>query len=442
MDNRNGKRMMAAAGRYAWCRFALNYCMYGDTLSERTEKAEGLERFQKQLHQLMGQFLEGTVEAAEIDALRSQIIQETEIVTAYTDRFQIYEYVMNRLEKRFQDSLPVYDDNQIVDEILGFIVSAQETALQNERIKQVLEQLPLRFTRAKFCALISQALSIYEGTEKKSLRQVIELLRAEALLSYPEGTEESYLELWKMVKKLGSADYRKITEEQFQELKDCLVLAEEKLSLLSSDCLTMIDLINDLYVITLTRKDTLMDSREEGVLTDILTLVYQGLDKGETIFQDELEERLVEMEGWQERYYEQWTRFDLPAPEEFPQDAEGAADYQLLRKIDLLLSTSSFMSLEEEEAAPEGDILLSRKAVEEECAPFLQELEESWKGMPKPVMRAIMARLLAVLPMFFTTSDEIREFVGGCLASCTDLPEKCASIELIHEIMENENAFV
>ena len=42
MDNRNGKRMMAAACRYASCRFALNYCMYGDMLSDRNEDSDSL----------------------------------------------------------------------------------------------------------------------------------------------------------------------------------------------------------------------------------------------------------------------------------------------------------------------------------------------------------------------------------------------------------------
>ena len=95
-----------------------------------------------------------------------------------------------------------------------------------------------------------------------------------------------------------------------------------------------------------------------------------------------------------------------------------------------------------EVAETSEEILLSRKEVEERCEPFLDDLEGSWKRMPECVMRSVMAKLLAVLPMFFTSSDEIREFIGGCLSACTDLPEKTASIQLIHELMESEDAFV
>ncbi len=78
--------------------------------------------------------------------------------------------MLNRLEGRFKESLPVYEDSQVIDAIMGYIVSAKETAIQNERIKSVLEQLPLRFTKAKFSAIVSQALSIYEGTDQEELK--------------------------------------------------------------------------------------------------------------------------------------------------------------------------------------------------------------------------------------------------------------------------------
>ena len=190
MENRNGKRMMAAACRYASCRFALNYCMYGDMLSDRNDDSDSLKTFQKSFHQLMGEYLNNRCDIEKIDELRNQIIRETEAASAYLDCFRIYEYVLNRLEGRFKESLPVYEDSQVIDAIMGYIVSAKETAIQNERIKSVLEQLPLRFTKAKFSAIVSQALSIYEGTDQKSLKQVLKMLRSESMLDLPENMQE------------------------------------------------------------------------------------------------------------------------------------------------------------------------------------------------------------------------------------------------------------
>ena len=179
-----------------------------------------------------------------------------------------------------------------------------------------------------------------------------------------------------------------------------------------------------------------MDSQEEELIRSILSAVYRKLGGEET--EAGQEDLLVQMEGRQERYYEQWSRYEAADPEEIAGEGALAQDQDVLRRVGLLLSTSSFMSLdpeEEKEEVEEENILLSRKAVEELCQPFFQELEEAWKNLPKCVVRSIMAKLLAVLPMFFTTSDDIREFISGCLSACSDLSEKSDSIELIQSIM-------
>lgn len=444
MDSRNGKRMMAAACRYAYCRFALNYYMYGETLEGKPDQSQIQKSFQEQFYTLTGQLLKDQYPVEETDRLRNEIIKEMEMITAYIDSFRIYEYVLNRIEGRFKENGPaVYDEGETVDQIMQFIVSAKEPSQRNQRIKEILEQLPLRFTRSRFFAIASQALSIYEGTDKRSLEQVLYLLRSEAMLSLPDHMEEGHEELVSLLEEFRQADYRSLTATEFSRLSQCLTLAEEKLSALSSDCMMMIDLVNDFYVICLTRQETLMDSQEEELIRSIISAVYRKLGGEET--EAGQEDLLVQMEGRQERYYEQWSRYEAADPEEIAGEGALAQDQDVLRRVGLLLSTSSFMSLdpeEEKEEVEEENILLSRKAVEELCQPFFQELEEAWKNLPKCVVRSIMAKLLAVLPMFFTTSDDIREFISGCLSACSDLSEKSASIELIQSIMEREDALV
>ncbi len=446
MDKHNKKRIMSTACRYAACRFALNYCMYGDTFFSRNEEAGSLDAFQERFHPLVGALLsDHTAALEEVDALRREIICDTEVIFAFLSCLQIYEYVLNRLEGRFQESAVDGSEEQIVDEIMRYIVSGEDTAAQNQRIKAVLGQLPMRFTKAKFSSLILQSLSVYEGTGRQSLEQLIPMLRTEAMLDLPEDMQGRQPKLWAMMEKLRRADYAHLTKERFDALQECMCQAEETLSALSSDSMMMIDLVNDLYVIGLTRKDALMDSREEELICEIIGLVYRSIDKKEPVSQRELEEKLVQMEGRQEHYYAQWSRFDLSGLDHADAVETGREECEILRRLDMLLSTSSFMSLEEEtEAGTEHgeDILLSRKAVEEMCAPFLSELEESWKNMPRPVVRAVMARLLTVLPQFFRTSDEVREFIGGCLSACTDPSEKAISIELIRKMMESEDAFI
>ena len=100
------------------------------------------------------------------------------------------------------------------------------------------------------------------------------------------------------------------------------------------------------------------------------------------------------------------------------------------------------MSLNPEDEIKETGILLSRRAVEEMCGQLSDELADSWKAMPKRMVRGIMARLLGCIPMFFQHTDELREFIRDSLASCTDSAEKAACVASIAEMMEEEDALV
>ena len=71
---------MAAACRYASCRFALNYCMYGDMLSDRNEDSDSLKAFQKSFHQLMGEYLNNRCDIKKIDELISAKEKELDTI--------------------------------------------------------------------------------------------------------------------------------------------------------------------------------------------------------------------------------------------------------------------------------------------------------------------------------------------------------------------------
>lgn len=443
MAHQDEKRMMAAACRYAYSRFVLNYDLFYETAFSEGEKAsEKLMRFREKFQGICGRFLGREPFLEELSRLREGLLQEMEILTAYVDYFEVFEYVINRLEKRFSDEKPLLvNEEELVDEIMGYLVTGQDTAWQSEQIRAILGQLPIRFTKAKFFSILSHALSIYEGTGRESLRQVVDMLRREALLSIPEDMAEGHKTLQDLLIPFQKADFKTLSREEFQNLQNGLSLAQEILYSETSDGMMMVDLVNDLYVIGLTRGETLMDSQEEGLYRTILTKVHCSVMGEEEVSEEEMGQLWKQMEGRQERYYQQWSRYEMKDLELDLNIQKDSPYYDSLRKAELLLSTSSFMSLEEEQE-PAEEILLSRKAVEEMCDQLSGDLEKAWKTMPKQVVHALMARLLSRLPMFFTHSDELREFIGGCLSSCTDVAELASSAELIREIMESDNALV
>ena len=85
---------------------------------------------------------------------------------------------------------------------------------------------------------------------------------------------------------------------------------------------------------------------------------------------------------------------------------------------------------------------VTKELLERELHKFFGELENLWKGMPKAVVRATMARMLSNLPICFNSVPELELYVKSSLASCTDMDEKTISMELIRTIMVDENEMV
>lgn len=456
MESRNGKRMMSAAGRFAYSRFALNFAMFYETMADveyhvlqkedvslpsEKEMARGLKAWEGELLPLVGRFFQGECSEEDVDAFRQRLIHESEKLMTYMDYFSLYEYVLKRLDKRFSEEVPeIWTDREAVDEMMRFIVSAQEAPERNQRIKNILSELPMRFTKAKFFSMIRQAMAVYEGVDRQTLEEALENLKREALLVMPRGMEEGHEQLDLLLKQLKEADYRNPDKESWKKLREVFNEAKETLFYQSTDRLNLMEMVNDFYVMNLAGADMLMDGQEKKDMDSLVFLLLEKMNQGDySLPEEELAEFLVPLEGRQEAYYEQWSRFEDANFDGLLGKDAGKEDREKARKVSLLLSTSLYMSLEPEEKPREEGILLSRRAVEAMCQPLCDELEADWKGKPKCVVRAMMANLLSKLPMFFLTSDELRDFLAGCLSSCTDRAEKSASLEEIRKLMEMED---
>ena len=105
MERARVKKQLGAACSYAYSRLTLNYYMYYDASQEEDFPEKILGPLAERFHSLLGGFLQGSTSLEELDALRSEVIREMEQTTAYTDILQAYEYVLNRLEGRFEPRL-------------------------------------------------------------------------------------------------------------------------------------------------------------------------------------------------------------------------------------------------------------------------------------------------------------------------------------------------
>ena len=88
------------------------------------------------------------------------------------------------------------------------------------------------------------------------------------------------------------------------------------------------------------------------------------------------------------------------------------------------------MSLEEKKVSHET---ADQALIEERGKAFCEDLDRLFADMQKPVVRAVMAKVLSGLPMVFQDSQEIREYIQMSLEGCSDYAEREACMELLEQ---------
>lgn len=428
------RRQLTAAYNCAYIRLALNFYTAYETASENkgfeNDRIAGLY---DHFCALLGDFLEGKAVCG-ADELRHDVIREMEKVTNYTDVFQAYEYVMNRIEGRFSPKLvgkKPEDTEILTEEILTWLQTASDSSELRERLQVITEQLPVRFTKQKFFSLVEERLSIYKGFLRSGFEDMLYVLRSEGLLNRPAERDEIYGVLFDRMKELEQADLRNLSAEEYRRLAAGLEEGSGAIVSLSGAIMELIDLVNDLCVMLLAEGTAVADLSCEQNTKEILKGILQLFDSKEWMeIPQEITDRLPALEGKQEQYFEQWIRDDISL-EELAQ--EKGAEAEAAWKTGLLMSGSAFMSLEKPDMDQgEVDEAFFREKLDE----LFKDMTESWKGLPKAIVRAAMAKCISSLPADFRSLDEAREYIQGSLNSCSDETEREACASLIRSLIE------
>lgn len=441
MELRRIKRQLSAAYHFSITRLALNYYMYYEICQNGTYLAEHMKPVRERYHGLLEALFQGVLKEEELEAFRAHMIREMDYATAYTDSFQAYEYVLNRLEGRFSPRLldareAFAGDDERVSEVMSYITSGRDNAAVNERIQTVLGQLPVRLTKQRFFGMVEEAMTLCRGGLKGTVDDLLYILRSEALLNQPKTAEPGFEELFELLQEFQHADYRQLTEADYRRLTGGIADAGKHLTDATGEIILMMDMVNDLYIQLLARPYALIDLTVEQQVREILSqLLAMFREGGERAIEQQLTEKLAALEGKQEGFYEQWLMDDAALAESKASGEREPAE-EALRKVGRLMSSSSFMSLMEydekaEEPADDEYLKAAREA-------FFGELTEFWKEQPKVIVRASMAKVLSSLPVFFNSFDEVQDYCKGSLESCTDQVEKEACMQLIRSLAAME----
>ncbi len=373
----------------------------------------------------------------ELDALRNDIVARMEVLTSYVDRFQIYEYVLNRIEYKFEEcdiNLDYYDD-KFERDILNYIVSDKDNSVVNMKISQVVGQLPMRLSKNKFFELVKDALSLYKGSEVKSVYDFIYMLRTVAMLHTPDKFDTEFPKLAQWLIQLKGYSYGDMEEPAYREALQCLSEASDYVTGITDIYVMMMQAVNDAYTILLSSEEAITDSIEKNNCIQIIKVAAEALKHNE--LPDETTFELFEaLEGIQEKLFMQLSgdgyALDDVKVSLMDKTAECKLEntYEKLFKMNLLNSGSDFVALATE---TETSVVADAEYIEGQYNKLVNELSDIFSSNERVINRAVMASVLSSLPVFFNSAEEIKEYIHVALGQCKDEAEKkaCMSVMLL-----------
>lgn len=258
------------------------------------------------------------------------------------------------------------------------------------------------------------------------------LLKTSGMVGLSEEQRAYYPKLSELLDNLEKISFKELTAPAWREAQEQIRVAGEYLFDISEHLQMAVEIVNDIYVICLSRADAMRDTSEEAHTWSIIKELCELYRAGERQIPEAVEAKLYLLEGLQESYYEKYLRMDS-APEY--RDGEDESAYKS-RCVEKLLSTSAFAELSE---VQEQEKAVESKDVDKAAEDFAARLEPVFCTCEKPVMRAIMATVLSNLPICFNSLDEIRDYVKNSLGSCADRAERETCMELLQQLMESED---
>ncbi len=433
---------------YAIVKMSMNYYTMKEIISEMTDKNSDVCKYFDILTRLVKDNIidkkpvdEEAVTA--VKQIRNNIEYKMKILTSYTDGYEIYEYILNRIEAKVKDKVEEVDIALLSDKMYSYVFNESDKMVINSKLQLLMAQLPVRMTKSKFCDVVSNTLALYKGGEKSSLDEFCDMLRTSSLISKPKGFETEYPFLYHVYTDLSAANYKELTEAEFDTLNDRLNDAAAIINEEASNYILMQEIANDIYTILLTMEDAAGANGKLPAYKAALNIVESVLksDDFETL-SETLMDSFISMEGAQEDV----TESIMPLEASFDDIYVGKSDdiskyglsenFDVLDKISRLLSTSLFIDVEKS-LRSESD-MVDDAYYNETKDKLINDFMTLFNDCERMVIRSIMCKILAAMPIFLNSKQEIKDYFDYTLSGCKDMSELTACNKLISEMIEEE----
>lgn len=454
MNNKNleinipkfGKSLMTIFNSYSFIRLSMNYYTYYEIVSENNNDAT-LEKFIEKFNNIikygvinpvMGEAQEKVLK--DVIEVRNEVIDIMKGLTCLADIFNVYEYVLNRIEYNYKDSSHIekLNDVDFTTAVISYILSDKDNVVMNTKISETVRELPVRLTKAKFFEMLHTGMLVYKGSEKQSVDDFLYMLRTSTMLDIVPSAFILSEDIKDIYEEFKNADFSKLSEEKYTDLSAKLKFATNFIEDTVNKYMIFAEVLNDAYVIVLSNHYVEELPIEHPACTMIIETLYNRFTKDKLEDDVEVENAFFKLEGKQEAYHRQYSSmlstldYLLDSKKELINSLVLDTMYNSLDIISKLVSGSIFVEFDTKTNSEEADA----DYIDSKFETLRGDFTEFFKNNKKPVNRAVMAQVLSALPIFFNNVDEIKDYIVQSISQCSDEAEKLACYEIFHSLME------
>lgn len=417
------------------------YVMIQEVVEEKAELPEKEADIMNRILKALGTLGDGSAEAdsliAQMQTLRREITDKMDLFTCYTDRFLVYEYVLNRMElkylpeKELNRKLEVFDEDRYMQQLSDYLFSDRDQSVVREKVRLVLGQIPVHMTKSKFSQRVSEALTLYKDSDRRTLEDFIYMIRTSAMVYEPAKYVGEYPAFETILHRLETAEYTGMEEDTYHEMADMLEEGARQIHEITDFYYNLQKVVNSIYAVCLISPYQEKESR----LIRLCRQIWGSL--ADRDYRDEMLEPLEgQIEDRLERTsYLETVLFDIKSSYQAELEELGLTGFfGDAATVANLLSDSLFIDLEltsQEETADAAYI-------QQRTGELLEELMQKLGEVSRPVKRAVMGQVLEKLPLMFEKAEEVLEYIQVNLMGCQDKAEKCVVMMILQDLINEE----
>ena len=372
-------------------------------------------------------------------SLRDRVITAVREMEDYLCYFEYYEYTLNRLKYQFEGHLENVDTDGLVSKCIRYIDEAKDAQENNERIQNILGELPLRLTTMKFFELLENGCFCYAGARSDMADSFFARMAALAKGPDIKWLNARWGELYRAAVAMDGLSGPEPTRESYMAMRKELDLAVPELVEILSNLMELLDLSTELYILTASLPYAVALPSECQTLGSILKAYIKAVDSGDFLDIDEdILGGLSKTVDDQEKYLGEHM-FMEDALDSIFVKYEGILDGLMLGGIyKVLLSDERlFMSGSREvisELTPyytvgPDELRLKVDALKE-------RFKESFQAHSQREKRYQISRSLRTMPVPFNNLEDVEAFIRQSLEGCSNPSERMAVQVAIGEMME------